>query len=304
MRFSIQLPTDKVQYGAEFASAAGIAEMARAAEAAGYWACNVTDHPFPTERWMRAGGHHALDPFVALSFAAAATSRLRLMTNILVLPYRNPFLAARSVATLDSLSQGRVVLGAALGYLKGEFKALGVDFEKRNELADEALRAMKAAWTQAVVEFEGDGFTALGNVLEPKPAQKPHPPIWIGGNAQRAIRRAVDFGDGWIPFSTPAQLSSTTRTAPLESLDDLRARIDYLRDYAAKVGRKTPLDIAFTPALSHDPGRPDAQRTVDQIGRLRELGVTCFMMGVPAKTRAEFCDGARRYAQEVIAKLA
>jgi probable F420-dependent oxidoreductase len=225
------------------------------------------------------------------------------MTNILVLPYRNPFLAARSVATLDSLSQGRLILGAALGYLKGEFKALGVDFEKRNELADEALRAMKAAWTQGVVEFRGEGFLAQGNVLEPKPAQKPHPPIWIGGNARRAIRRAVDFGDGWIPFSTPAQLSSTTRTAALETLDDLRQRIDYMREYAAQVGRKTPLDIAFTPALEHDPVRPEAQKTVDQIGRLRELGVTCFMMGVPAKTRAEFCDGARRYAQEVIAKL-
>jgi probable F420-dependent oxidoreductase len=303
MRFSIQLPTDKVQYGAEFASAAGIAEMARAVESAGYWACNVTDHPFPTDRWMRAGGHHALDPFVALSFAAAATRRLRLMTNILVLPYRNPFLAARSVATLDSLSEGRVILGAALGYLKGEFKALGVDFENRNELADEALRAMQAAWTQSVVEFKGDGFEALGNVLEPKPAQKPYPPVWIGGNAQRAIRRAVDFGDGWIPFSTPAALSSTTRTAPLATLDDLRARIDYLREYSAKVGRKTPLDIAFTPALEHSPLEPEASRTLDQIGRLRELGVTCFMMGVPAKTRVEFCDGARRYAQDVIAKL-
>jgi probable F420-dependent oxidoreductase len=304
MRFSIQLPTDKIQYGAEFASAAGIAEMARAAESAGYWACSVTDHPFPTERWMRAGGHHALDPFVALSFAAAATSRLRLMTNILVLPYRNPFLAARSVATLDSLSQGRLILGAALGYLKGEFKALGVDFERRNELADEALRAMKAAWTQSVVEFEGSGFTALGNVLEPKPAQKPHPPIWIGGNARRAIRRAVDFGDGWIPFSTPAQLSSTTRTAPLESADELRQRIDYLRQYAAQVGRRAPLDIAFAPAFEHERSRLDARKTIDQIGKMRELGVTCFMMGVPATTRAEFCDGARRYAEDVIAKLA
>jgi probable F420-dependent oxidoreductase len=300
MRFSIQLPTDKVQYGAEFASAAGIAEMARTAEAAGYWAASVTDHPFPTDRWMRAGGHHALDPFVALSFAAAATSRLRLMTNILVLPYRNPFLAARSVATLDSLSGGRLILGAAVGYLKGEFKALGVDFDRRNELSDEALRAMKAAWTRDVVEFKGTGYEALGNVLEPKPAQRPHPPIWIGGNAQRAIRRAVELADGWIPFSTPAALSTTTRTAPLESLEDLRARIDYLRDHAAKLGRKAPLDIAFTPAHDHGDG---AQKALDQIGRLRELGVTCFMTGVPCRTRAEFCDNARRYAEEVVAKL-
>jgi alkanesulfonate monooxygenase SsuD/methylene tetrahydromethanopterin reductase-like flavin-dependent oxidoreductase (luciferase family) len=157
-----------------------------------------------------------------------------------------------------------------------------------------------------VVEFAGEGFAAAGNVLEPKPAQKPHPPIWIGGNAQRAIRRAVDFGDGWIPFATPAQLSSTARTASLESDDDLRARIDYLRDYAASVGRKAALDIAFTPALEHGAQARQAfepQKLVDRIGRLRELGVTCFMMGVPATTRAEFCEGARRYAEHVIAKL-
>jgi probable F420-dependent oxidoreductase len=303
MRFSIQLPTDKIQYGTELTSQASIAEMARVAEAAGYWAGSVTDHPFPTDRWMRGGGHHAMDPFVALSFAAAATTRLRLMTNILVLPYRNPFLAARSVATLDWVSGGRLILGAALGYLKGEFKALGVDFERRNELADQALVAMKAAWTQSVVEFKGDGFEALGNVLEPKPMQKPHPPIWIGGNSRRAIRRAVEHGDGWIPFATPAQLAPTARTASVQSIDELRARIDYLREHAARIGRTAPLDIAFAPILLHDGDPLETSSALDQIGRLRELGVTCFMMGVPCTTRAEFCENARRYAEEVVSKL-
>ncbi|MCH8283798.1 MAG: LLM class flavin-dependent oxidoreductase, partial [Chloroflexi bacterium] len=125
--------------GEEFVSAAGVMEVSRAAEAAGFDAVTVTDHPFPEDEWMRSGGHNALDPFVALSFAAAATTRLRLLTSIYVLPYRNPFLAAKSVASLDALSGGRVIFGIAAGYLEPEFEALGVSFDKRNELTDEAI---------------------------------------------------------------------------------------------------------------------------------------------------------------------
>ena len=207
MQFSIQLPTDRVDRQKEFVSAAAIAEIACTAEAAGFNAGFVTDHPFPDDRWMRAGGHHALDPFVALAFAAATTERLRVMTNITVLAYRNPFLTAKAVATLDVLSGGRVILGVAAGYLKREFAALGTDFDERNELTDEALIAMKRAWTEGGIEMEGRHFTARGNSMLPLPVQKPHPPIWVGGNARRAIRRAVELGDGWIPFPTAASLA-------------------------------------------------------------------------------------------------
>ncbi|MBI3744237.1 MAG: LLM class flavin-dependent oxidoreductase, partial [Chloroflexi bacterium] len=102
------------------------------------------DHPAPYDEWLRTGGHQALDPFVALSFAAAATTRLRLLTHIYVLPYRNPLLSARSVASIDALSNGRFLFGLASGYLEAEFAALGVDFAERNELTDEAIRVMKA----------------------------------------------------------------------------------------------------------------------------------------------------------------
>jgi probable F420-dependent oxidoreductase len=305
MRFSIGLPTDEVQHHSEFLTAEGIADMARAAEDAGFWACAVTDHPFPTDRWMKAGGHHAQDPFVALSFAAAHTTRLKLLTNILVLPYRNPFVAARSISTLDFISGGRVVIGAAAGYLKGEYKALGIDFDRRNEISDETLRAMIAAWTNDVVEFEGTGYTALGNVMEPKPASDPYPPLWIGGNSRRAIRRAVELGDGWIPFPSPATLARTSRTAQLETLDDLRERLGYLHEHAEKVGRDRPLDVSFSPLVRtfNRDGSIEAQQTVDHIGQLADLGVTCVMGGVPASNRAEFRDNAQRYAEEIISKV-
>ena len=115
----------------------------------------------PTTGWHR-GGHHALDPLVALSFAAAATSRVRLHTHLLVAPYRNPFLAAKGIATLDVLSGGRTIVGLGAGYLEGEFEALGIPFTERNQRMDEAIAAMRAAWTGTPTTFEGQFFHGVG----------------------------------------------------------------------------------------------------------------------------------------------
>ena len=113
MKYTVTLPTDQVGQAAEFVSAQAVAEMAAAIEAAGFAACNVTDHPFPPADWVSSGGHHALDPLVTLAVAAAATTRLRLHTNVFIPAYRNPFIAAKGVATLDALAGGRVILGVA-----------------------------------------------------------------------------------------------------------------------------------------------------------------------------------------------
>ena len=225
MHFSVSLPTDRIDRAGEFVTQAAVAEVASAAEDAGFSAGFVTDHPFPPHRWLHGGGHHALDPFVALSFAAAATSRLRVQTNVLVLPYRNPFLAAKSVLSLDVLSGGRVILGVAAGYLKGEFAALGADFEARHDVSDDAIRAIKLVWAGDDVHLEGRGFRAGGNSMGFRPVQKPHPPIWVGGNSRVAIRRAVELGDGWVPFPNPAAMAQYTRTPAMETLDDLGGRI-------------------------------------------------------------------------------
>src|SRR5260221_14080043 len=182
MRFSIGLPADRVKLADEFVTGAAVMDCARAAEAAGFDACFVTDHPAPDAKWLAGGGHHALDPFVALSFAAAATTRLRVQTHILVLPYRNPLLTAKSGLSLDVLSGGRVILGVASGYLKPEFAALGVDFGERNELTDEAIDVMRRVWTEDEVVAEGRHFRTRGTSMRPHPPQQPYPPIWIGGN--------------------------------------------------------------------------------------------------------------------------
>ena len=302
MRFSVQLPTDQVSHGAEFVSGEAVAELARAVEDAGFDACFVTDHPFPGDRWLAAGGHHSLDPFVALAFAAAATARLRLQTNVLVLPYRNPFLVAKAAATLDVLSGGRVILGVAAGYLKSEFAALGADFEARNDAADEALRAMKLAWQQDGVQLAGRGFDARGNTMLPRPAQKPHPPLWVGGNSRRAIRRAVELGDGWIPFPTQSHSAPHLRTAALETLADLEERVGYLREHARAVGRAAPLEIGFMPfgadMFSRDP--LDPARFLASLRELEALGVSWVMLSFPCESRAEYRERVARFGSRVI----
>jgi len=305
MRCSVLLHTQRVDLGPEFVSAEAVATTARAAERAGFDSVSVTDHPFPQDEWMRSGGHHALDPFVALSFAAAATSRIRLLTFIYVLTYRNPFLSAKSVASLDVLSGGRLVFGVAAGYLEPEFEALGVAFEERDDLADEALRAMKLAWSEEGVHLEGRHFVARGHTALPRPVQKPHPPIWVGGNSKRAIRRAVELADGWMPIFNPAQQASRRRTPAIESAADIRERLAYAGEVAKRAGRTTPLEVALTARGLGSFGTPkfDRDAFVADVVELRAAGATYLNCNLPAVTRAEHADRIARFGEEVLPRL-
>jgi alkanesulfonate monooxygenase SsuD/methylene tetrahydromethanopterin reductase-like flavin-dependent oxidoreductase (luciferase family) len=200
------------------------------------------------------------------------------------------------------LSGGRLIVGAAAGYLKGEFRALGVDPEERNELCDEALRAMKAAWSGESVTFEGRHFGARGNSMLPRPAQQPHPPLWIGGNSRRAIRRAAELGDAWAPFPSPASASPHVRTAAIESLDDLRRRIALAREASETAGRSRPLEICFSPmALTvFGTGRYEPGALLDEIAAYAELGVDWLCVGLPAPSRAGFCAELDTFAEKIL----
>ncbi|MBW2268114.1 MAG: LLM class F420-dependent oxidoreductase [Deltaproteobacteria bacterium] len=305
MKFSIHLPTDRVDAPAEFLSARAIAEMAAAAEAAGFDACYVTDHPIPADRWLQSGGHHTLDPFVALACAAAATTRLRLQTHVLVLPYRNPFLSAKAIASLDLLSGGRVIAGVAAGYLEEEFAALGVRLDERNALCDESITTMRRVWSGESVELAGRHWSAPGNTALPRPLQQ-SPPIWVGGNSRRAMRRAVELGDGWLPFPAPPAAAQRSRTAALENLDDLERRIDELREQAAAAGRTRPLDVCFVPfgmGLNDRDGGLDADRVLESTRELERLGVTWLTIALPGRTRSETCEKVSAFGAEVLSQL-
>ncbi|MCE7795452.1 TIGR03619 family F420-dependent LLM class oxidoreductase [Sphingobium sufflavum] len=304
MKINCPLPFDHTDAPAEFGTMEAVIAIGQAVEKAGFNAGLVTDHPVPTGRWLDAGGHHAQAPFVMLSLLAAHTKTLRLQTGILVLPYRNPFIVARDITTLDSFSGGRVTLSVGAGYLKGEYRALGVDFEKRNELMDEYIQAIRLATSGEEFTFEGDGYQAFGNRIIPGSPQTPHLPIYVGGNAKRAIRRVVDMADGWNPFFTMGGgvNSNTTRTAEITNEDDLKAAIDYMKDYAAKVGRAQLPEIVLGGV--NKPGEVlTSQEIVDRIGTYRELGVSTAGVTVKGATRAEWLEDVARIGEEVIAKV-
>ena len=302
MKINVTLPFDHIENPQEFLTPEAVAQVGAVLERAGFDGGNVTDHPCPTGRWLDGGGHHAQDPFVVLSLLAAVTTKLRLQTGILVLPYRNPFITARAVATLDVFSGGRVTLGLGAGYMKGEYYALGVDFERRNDIEDEYIKAMKAAWGGEEFSFKGTGYEARGNRILPRPVQKPHPPLLIGGNSHRAIRRAVELGDAWYPFFTAGPVSTTARTTAMTSEDDLLEGMRYLREHCAAVGRRQPPEIILSSLTS--PGEKlNPEALIERITRYKVLGITGCALHIDGKTRAEWCDNVERCGEQVLAKL-
>jgi probable F420-dependent oxidoreductase len=289
----VALPTERVAGGPDLISAEAIGEMARALEAAGVDACHVTDHPYPPRSWVSAGGHHSLDPLVALSFAAAATRRLRLQTNVFVAAYRHPILAAHGIATLDALSGGRLILGLAVGYLQPEFAGLGIDYRRRGALLDEAVTAMTDAW-QGVPGPDG-------NVLGPVPSSRPHPPIWFGGNSASAIRRVVKSGQGWLPFPASPGLAKAVRTAELSNLHDLKRMIGELRAAADRARRSEPVEICCVPfSHPHNKELLEPARLLEEASQMAEMGVTWLSVRLAAATRAGYLENVERFGAEVV----
>jgi probable F420-dependent oxidoreductase len=213
---------------------------------------------------------------VVLGYAAAVTEQLMLQTNVYIAAYRNPFLAAKSILSLDLLSGGRAIIGVAAGYLRPEFGALGVEFDERNELLGECIDVMRRVWTEDEVAVEGAHFRSRGVTMRPRPLSRPHPPIWVGGNSKAAIRRAVERGEGWVPFPNPPEASVAVKSPVIASIEDLEKRIEFARAHSELVGRRAPLDICFSP-FSLDASalmRGDSGALIDEVHSLEEIGVT------------------------------
>ena len=303
MRHFVTYPMVAHPYSPELVSQPALVRFARRAEELGFDGMGFTDHPAPSHRWLVNGGHDALDPFVAFGVVAASTERLRLIPNILVLPYRNPFVVAKAAATLDTLSGGRFVLAVATGYQRREYRALGVDFDERNDLFDEALAAIKGIWSTDDFAFEGRHFAATGQTANPKPG---HVPIWIGGNSARARRRVAAVGDCWCPFAAPATLARTAKTPVLESIDHVERMLDHLWRCVDEAGRdRAGIDVAVQALGCANPGREgfDPQRHLDTLGTLADMGVTWTSIGVPGDSLDHALAALEEYAAGVIVPL-
>ena len=172
-----------------------------------------------------------LEQLTVLSFLAGQTRTVKLVTSVLIVPHRNPVVAAKALATLDVLSQGRLVVGVGVGWMREEFEALGLPhFEQRGALTDEYIRAFKELWTSDNPNFEGK-YCRFSNIsFQPKPVQKPHPPIWVGGESRPALRRTAELGDGWLPLGSNS-------TYPMGTPEQITAGLEQLSSYARRFGR-------------------------------------------------------------------
>jgi probable F420-dependent oxidoreductase len=244
MQFMYQYPESS---GAdrEIPDVGSVSELATAAEAAGFMGFAFTEHPAPSAKWMSSGGHHTLDPFVALGHVAAVTTTMKLLTYLSVAPYRNPMLLAKAAATVDIVSGGRFILGLGTGYLKGEFRAMGVDFDERNALFDEALDVLPLHWSGEPFSYQGRHFEARGTIARPAPPRGSIP-IWIGGNSQLTRRRVAERANGWMPMTGPAELFRTTRTPALDEGTQLAPAIAELRAAAGPRGDALDVLVAYT----------------------------------------------------------
>ena len=197
----------------DMASPANLRTLAQRAESLGFDSAWVSDHiilPRSVDSFYPYAANGVAtfrpdedyyEPLAALNFLAGCTQKIRLGTHVLILPYRNPVLTAKMISTLDVLSEGRFILGAGVGWMEEEFKALGLDtFAQRGAVTDEYIQLFKELWTKDNPEFQGEHYQLSESGFQPKPVQKPHPPIWIGGHTNPAIRRAAKYGDGWMPI--------------------------------------------------------------------------------------------------------
>lgn len=313
MQIGFSLPTR----GA-LASPENLASLVKKAEELGFNMVSVSDHvvipraidsryPY-SETGEYEGGNsgECLEQLTMLTFIAAQTQTLKLLTSVMVLPQRPPVLTAKMLTSLDILSNGRLIFGVGAGWMREEFDALGApSFDHRGTVTDEYLTAFKELWTNQQPSFQGE-YTQFDHVtFAPKPAQKPHPPIWIGGESPAALRRVVRNGDAWYPIgSNPRH--------PMETVAQLSAAVSRMQQYAAEVGRDpSTIDLAYSAGWYNDREALQASNgdrrtftgTPDQVATdIREFagaGVHHLILGLQDRTLDGMLARIERFATTV-----
>ena len=229
-----------------------------------------------------SGSGESMEQITLLSYIAGQTSKIRLVTSVLIVPHRNPLIAAKSLATLDLLSEGRLVVGVGVGWMREEFQALGLPpFEERGAVTDEYIRAFKVLWTEDDPHFQGKYISFDDISFLHKPVQKPHPPIWVGGESRPALRRTAELADGWYPLGS-------NPTFPMGTPEQLKAGLERLAGYAERFGRDpSTIETIYRThqfELLKQAGGPDrlpfvgdADQIAGDIRQYQDMGVTSMI---------------------------
>ena len=240
-----------------------VAAVATTAEALGYYHLTCSEHVAVPVEVAPVRGSRYWDPLATFGYLAAVTSRIRLATNVLVLGYHHPLEIAKRYGTLDQICAGRLVLGLGVGSLEAEFDLLEVPFDDRGARADDALSALRASLSTPLPAYDGAYYRYSGVVVDPC-ARQASVPLWIGGRTGRSLRRAVELGDGWVPFAIRAA--------------DIGAMLERARDTPAWEARARPLEVVLQNGRPLDPvDHPDDARAA--LGRLIDAGATGVQVG-------------------------
>ena len=269
-QFSFRLPN--ADYLGFPATTQAIVETAQKAEDLGFDALFVNDHVIVDDSPRSEPWRNVYDPMMVLSYVAAHTSKIMLGTSVLIMPYRNPIVTAKMLATLDQMSGGRAIAGVGSGWNQEEFDALGEPYRQRGSRTNEYLRIWKACWAPGPTTFDGRYYSFTDMHVSPKPLQEPHPPIWIGGSGTGSLRRAARFADVWQPTPT--------------ALEDLKSNQKYLADMSSQMGKSPPRTrMSFRVNFSNITGSSDGSSN----GGDRPTG-----QGTPGQVLSDM----RRYRQE------
>ena len=311
MDFGLHLPASTAGVTAQ-----DLIHFAQRAETLGFYCITVADHvivpkhisipyPYTVDGKYPGAGYH-LETLTTMSFLAGATHRIRFVTSVMIAPYRNPIITAKMLASLDVLSQGRVIAGLGVGWMKEEFESLqSPPFAERGRVTDEYIRAFRELWTKDNPTFNGKYCSFSEIAFLPKPVQKPTIPIWIGGHSKQAIRRAGELGDGWHPIGG-------VPTIPLEP-EDVQKDLEILAGFAQRAGRNPKnIRVALKGSLFDKEkkiaGRRrrfmgSAEEIASDICAYRAVGVDTMIFDVRRSTSSETLERMEWMAKEVIAKV-
>ncbi|MBI3457587.1 MAG: TIGR03619 family F420-dependent LLM class oxidoreductase [Candidatus Rokubacteria bacterium] len=283
-----------------------IRTVVQRAEGRGLDSVWVTDHVVVPRDVAVIYRDHMLDPLAVLPWLCGITERITLGTSVVILPYRSPIPVAKLLASVDVLSGGRLIVGAAIGWLEGEFAALGVRFRERASRADEALELFRALWTEELPDLDTRRYRLHGVRVSPLPLQKPRPPLWIGGNSEGAFRRVARLGDGWHATSTPP--------------DGFRQGAEAVRGFWKEAGREgEPVWSLRVPILLDGVHRPavdmgllrgryaltgSVAQVIEALRRFQALGVSHVALEVSYTTFPGILETIDVLADEVKPRLA
>jgi probable F420-dependent oxidoreductase len=275
--------------------------LAKWGEQLGYAMISVPEHyVIPTAHLELSGPHH-FSAYPTMADLAGATEKIRVNSCIALLPLQHPIITAKALSSIDWLSSGRVTVTFGVGWLEREFEALGVPFHERGAMSEEYIQAIIELWTKDEPRFEGKYVSFRDVGFEPKPVQKPHPPVWFGGDADAALRRTARYASGWWPFLTKPE--------------DIPARIDFIKSQPDYNGQLAEVYYGFDTTrigeghiLQEDPrARPGMtkQEIIDRMGWFQELGVTMSSVPIPTVNHIQdYYDYTQWVAEEIMPAVA